>query len=359
MRWRAPILGASLALVAFSHPAVAQEPADQFPAFQGFLFGDVAYLATERDIPESFVLGQVVGHANAALSDRLTVFSEASARGTPTGYAFEIERVVIRYDFSDRVRVSAGRYHTPIMYWNTAFHHGAWLQSSVARPEMIKFGSRFLPVHFVGAMVSGGFPSNQLGLSYRLGVGNGRASNIARAGDAGDTNGRPAFVASLSAQPASPFGLRFGLSAYFDRVSPEVGSEANEQIFSVHMLWDQGPPELLAEYVRINHDPLSGGPDRSSDAFYVQAAMRLTGDLDGLKPYARYEWIGVADLDPVFPDVLEDYSAALVGLRYDFEQLAALKAELRQEEFGDDDRNVSLYVQVSFAVPGIGGGAGT
>jgi hypothetical protein len=57
----------------------------------------------------------VVGHANAALSERLTVFSEVGARGTTAGYAIEVERIAVRYDFGDRLRVSAGRYHTPIM----------------------------------------------------------------------------------------------------------------------------------------------------------------------------------------------------------------------------------------------------
>jgi hypothetical protein len=60
---------------------------------------------------------------------------------------------MVRYDFSDQFKISAGRFHTPIGYWNTAFHHGSWLQTSVARPEMIKFGSRFIPTHFVGLIV--------------------------------------------------------------------------------------------------------------------------------------------------------------------------------------------------------------
>ena len=335
----------------------AQTPTDPFPSFQGFLFGDVTYLTTERDVPQGFVLGQVVGHANAALSERLGVFSEVSARGTPTGYAVEVERIVVRYDFGDRLRVSAGRYHTPIMYWNTAYHHGAWLQTSVARPEMIKFGSQFLPVHFVGAIAEGAFPTNPLGVSYQVGIGNGRATNIARAGDSGDVNGPPAFVASVAMQPVNPFGLRVGMSAYLDRVSPDPGIHSDERILSLHALWDSGAPELIAEYVNVYHDPVGDGPDRHSHAFYLQGGIQLPGDLAAWTPYVRYERMDVAGPDPIFTDVVEDYRAALLGARFDFEPLGALKGEFRQEEIGGADWQTSVYLQASFAVPGIGGGA--
>ena len=39
------------------------------------------------------------------------------------------------FDKSDRLKVSFGRYHTPINYWNTAFHHGQWLQTTISRPD--------------------------------------------------------------------------------------------------------------------------------------------------------------------------------------------------------------------------------
>lgn len=332
----------------------AQQP-PATPTFQALVFGDVVYLATEREVPEGFILGQLVGHANAALSERLGFFGEVSATGRPNGYAIEVERVILRYDFGDRLKASVGRYHTPILHWNTAYHHGAWLQTSVARPELIKFGSRFLPVHFVGAMAEGTFPSGPLGLSYRAGVGNGRAANIARAGDAGDVNGRAAFVGSLSARPTVPFGLILGVSGYLDRVSLEGGAQADERILSLHGVWERGPPELMAEYVRIWHDPVGSGASEASEAFYAQAAARLPGALRAWKPYLRYERIEIPALDPVFGELLDDYEAALVGVRYDFAALAALKAEARREEFGDGGWDTSLYVQASFAVPATGG----
>jgi hypothetical protein len=75
------------------------------------------------------------------------------------GFNFEVERSIIRFDQSDKLKISFGRYHTPINYWNTQYHHGSWLQTSESRPEMVQFGGSFLPIHFVGALAEGALPA--------------------------------------------------------------------------------------------------------------------------------------------------------------------------------------------------------
>ena len=139
--------------------------------------------------------------------------------------------MILRFDQSDRLKVSFGRYHTPINYWNTAFHHGQWLQTTIARPEMIQFGGRFLPVHFVGALVEGSVPAGGWNLNYKAGVGNGRATVISRGGDAGDVNGDRAWLANAFSKPDRLFGLEFGGSFYGDTVTLAAG-EFDEQIVS-------------------------------------------------------------------------------------------------------------------------------
>src|SRR6266852_1561407 len=54
---------------------------------------------------------------------------EVSFTAQPTGYDLSVERTIIRYDYNDYFKLSFGKYHTPIGYWNAAFHHGAWLQT--------------------------------------------------------------------------------------------------------------------------------------------------------------------------------------------------------------------------------------
>lgn len=312
-------------------------------------FADVNYVETERNVDEGFVLGQLAGHVTSGLTERLTFFGEVSATARPDEYAIEVERLILRYDFNDLFKLSGGRYHNPINYWNTAFHHGLWLQTTVSRPEMIKFGGRVLPVHFVGLQVEGGFPLSTLGLGYSAGVGNGRGDAISRGGDAGDTNQNRALLATVYSRPAGIFGLQAGGALYVDKAPAEAGFDVDEQIYSAHVALTRERPEILAEYARIRHEPDGGGENTDTDAWYFQAAYRLPLPVDAFKPYARVERIAVDDGDPLFEPFGLDYKGFLVGVRYDFASLAALKLEYRDERFADDEeREKSLWAQVSF-----------
>lgn len=323
------------------------------PSVRAFLFGDITYRETEEDAPGGFEVGQIVAHANAILSDRVVFFGELSVTGRDSGYSLEVERAILRYEIGDAIMLSAGRYHTPISYWNTAFHHGLWLQQSVSRPEAVRFGTPFIPVHFVGAMAEGRIPGSPV--TYALGVGNGRAQNIVRAGDAGDANGSRALVASASLQPPTLPGARIGMSVYLDDVPVESGAPADERILSAHGVWDRGPFDIIGEYIRVRHRPAGNGVASSSDGAFVHAGIRLPGRLRVLTPYARWERTDIAAGDAVFSGLLNDYDAVLGGVRYDFSALAALKLEYRREKRGGGEPLGSFYIQASFAIPTFAG----
>jgi len=154
------------------------------PEFNFMGFGDISYLSRDAGNADGFAIGQAVAHLTASLDNSLRVFGEFSMTAKDNEFTAGIERLIVRYDFSDRFKLSGGRYHSPIGYWNSAFHHGAWLQTTVSRPEMAKFGSKIIPIHFVGVLLEGNFPANQFGLSYKAGFGNGRHENIVQPGDA-------------------------------------------------------------------------------------------------------------------------------------------------------------------------------
>jgi hypothetical protein len=338
-------------------PLAAQQPQTEpaGPVFHGFLFGDVTFVASEQDVRDGFVIGQLVGHGNLGLSERLHLFVELSASARPTAYLFEVERAILRYDFIDAFKLSIGRYHTPVAYWNTAMHHGLWLQTSVARPELVRIGGVFLPVHFVGALAEGTLSGGALTFSYEGGIGNGRDASIGRAGDAGDVNATRAGVLAVRVRPGTPFGLQLGGSVYLDRVALETTS-VDERIASAHVVWDRGAPELIAEYANVRHEPTGGGTATSSDGYYIHGAIRLPGGLAALKPYARYERVVVDDADPVFAELLPgDYRAALLGVRWDFETLATAKLEGRRERLSGADWQHSVYLQLAFVVPSFAG----
>jgi hypothetical protein len=345
----ATFLGAQAAYAQYSGAVASANPSD--PQFNFMGFGDVSYLSRDGSSKDGFFVGQAVAHITASLGNSLSVFGEISATGKDSEYSVEVERMIVKYEFSDLLKFSAGRYHTPIGYWNSAFHHGAWLQTTTTRPEMVKFGSKIVPIHFVGVLMEGTMPGNPFGLSYHAGFGNGRHSNVARAGDAGDINGDKAWMVQLRAAPDRYFGLEVGLGFYNDEIRPDDRPDIKENIISAYAAWVRESPEVIIEYIHSSHELLSDSSVSGDvDAWYAQFAYRLKDDLNLWKPYLRFEKTDVDSTDPLLFDQGLDYDASVLGVRWDFNPYAALKAEYRNEEFDNAGRENNFRLQVSFVL---------
>ena len=339
-------------------PPSGAPPNIEYPSLKISGFADIDFAAQDAsEGPRGFTEGQFVLHLASALSPRVNFFGELSftpradaGTGNPpaTGFNAEVERAIIRFDQSDKLKVSFGRYHTPINWWNTAFHHGAWLQTTISRPEMAQFGGRFIPVHFVGGLVEGSVPAAGWNLNYQAGIGNGRGNVISRGGDAGDNNARPAYVIDLFSKPDAAFGLQFGGAAYFDRISSPGKPEYSERILAAHAVWLREDPELIAEIADVRHEAVAGTLDESNLAYYVQAAYRLPVLNRVFKPYYRFEHIDVSRADPVFASI-PNLDGSTVGIRYDVSTYAAIKTEGRFRQRGSDvDHTNGWFVQICF-----------
>ncbi len=314
-------------------------------------FGDISYLSRDGTDEDGFIIGQAVAHLSASLGDTLAVFGEFSATGRDAEYSFGVERFIVKYDFSDSFKLSGGRYHTPIGYWNSAFHHGAWLQTTTTRPEMIKFGSKLMPIHFVGLLLEGNIPATNLGLTYKVGYGNGRHSNIAQAGDAGDINGDKAWMLQLNARPKGIYGLDFGLGFYNDEVDLGIDPDVKESTVSAYAAWTKESPEIIVEYLHSEHEDVTDSSVSGDvDAWYAQFAYRLSGKYDQWKPYLRFEKQEIDDTDPLLGSEGLNQEAGILGVRWDFNPYAALKAEYRNEEFNSGGRENNFRVQLSFVL---------
>lgn len=336
----------------------------RFPALHFRGFGDVDFAATDDKATHSgFNMGQFILHISSPLSEKVSVFGETSftAQTTPTAtvYNVDVERLLIRYDYNDFFKLSFGRYHTPINYWNTAFHHGLWLQTTIARPEMIRFGGRFQPVHFVGMQAEGNIPSGPLGLGYTVGLGNGRSGNIARPGDGGDINNNRAWVANLFARPAALNGLQVGGAVYGDLATPSPAlagtPQFRELITSAHVVWAKETPEFLAEYAHVRHRNILTQAEYNNSSAYVQVAYRLPGEARKWKPYYRFEWSNINPSDPLFTTatqpapIVNDLTGSTVGIRYDITSLAAFKGEYRHSSRRATDPVINgFFLQTSF-----------
>lgn len=350
-------------------PPVPDAAQPVYPALKISGFSDFNFSATDLRGPSGgfgtqtllgahsgFQEGQFDLHLSSALSSKVNVFSELSitaradaGTGTPaaTGFNAEVERLIIRYDLNDYFKVSFGRYHTPINYWNTEFHHGQWLQTTASRPEMTQFGGSFIPVHFVGALLEGSVPAGGLNLNYNVGLGNGRGQVISRAGDIGDINNNRAWLINAFIKPDAAYGLQLGGSVYRDEINPLTGLPAREWIQSGHIVWHKETPEVIAEFANVTHQPIGSAVVSHSQAFYVQTAYRLPWWEQQWKPYYRLEYIHVPLSDAIFRAV-PSFLGSTIGLRYDISSYAAFKLEYRMY----DRRNLptihGAFLQTSF-----------
>ncbi len=147
-------------------------------------FADVGWTTSSlHGTTNSFSLGQFNLFVTSRLSDKLSVLAEAvmEADSGTNQLGIELERMLLLYNLNDYLNLSLGRYHNSIAFYNTAYHHSAWLQTTTNRPFLFAFedGGGILPIHNVGVSATGRIPSGVLGLHYVAEIGNGRSTRTA------------------------------------------------------------------------------------------------------------------------------------------------------------------------------------
>ena len=129
----------------------------------------------------TFQAGEFDLFMTSKLSDHLSFLAEMVLGPDATNvFGVDIERYQLTYRASRYFSASAGRFHTSIGYYNTAYHHGTWFSTAEGRPIMYLFedSGGILPVHMVGVSLSGEVPhTEKLGLHWIAEVGNGLSSN--------------------------------------------------------------------------------------------------------------------------------------------------------------------------------------
>lgn len=330
--------------------------------FRGF--ADVNFAATDSHLSDDakshdgFNLGNFVGHVSSTLGRKFSFFGEVNVTGVDNVFAIDVARAFIRYDYNDRIKVSAGRYHAPIGYWNVAYHRGLWLQTTIFRPDIIR-EEWFQPDHFVGVMAEGTLVS-RIGLQYMTGYGNGRDSDLVSMGlNAGDLDGADiadpagrkrstghhrAGVVRLFARPPQWSSVEFGGAVYRDTLAIAFTDGVPELITSAYVAITRESPEILAEFSNLRHSDYFGTTS-NSQAYYVQIAYRLPQQ-PRWKPYARYEESFTPVAEPVIGDLAN--SKVTAGLRFEMTDFAALKVEYgRRHREGVSNVN-GFFAQAAF-----------
>ena len=324
-------------------------------------FGDISLHGdTMKGDTTSFSLGQLDLFVTSDVSDKFRFLSEivfenggTNIYGTPVGdknsFGVDIERYLLLYSHNDYLNISAGRGHTAIGYYNTEYHHSSWLQTATGRPFLFDFEDHggILPIHTVGATVYGQIPSGSLGLHYVAEVGNGRASRTPLTeepvqNDQDDQNHK-AYNLALFARPEAIHGLQAGFSFYRDILAPASMPKIGESIFAAHAVLVRPRYEWLNEAVLDRHSVEGTPAVYNTPAFYTQ----LSRQFGSYRPYMRYQYMNVANTEPIFPDVGLRHGPSL-GIRFDASESVALKLQYDYTKLRNQPAVNALALQLGF-----------
>jgi len=290
----------------------------------------------------TFGLGQYDLFVTSRLSDRITFLGE-SVFEYDKGFVVDVERIVITFAAKSYFHVAAGKHHTPIGYWNTAYHHGALLQPTIRRPQMFRFEDEggVLPIHTIGVLVSGRDIS-RLHLGYDVMVGNGIGST-----PTADNNRAKSYTAALYSQATST--LRVGASAHFDRIAagtlnlgetPMV-EDVDLRLLGGYAAYLSPAIEFIAEYQHSSHRTRTTGATRGTDAFYFYGGYRV----GRVVPYLRYDDVQFPATDPYY--VTDDFRQGLLGVRYDFAVTTVAKVEVARRKTASAGSVTELTAQIA------------
>lgn len=313
------------------------------PQFSLHGFSDVtlrmerrAFSTARESSSVGFAVGQFDLYMVSRLANRMSFLAETVFEIGPDGETVvDVERASVKYAWSDLLRLSAGRSHTALGYWNEAFHHGALLQPGVDRPEALRFedDGGILPVHSVGVEFGGSIARGAWSMEYLGNVANGRGRRREDVQMGSDLNRDKAVGLKLTLVRSGSGSLAFGPMIYRDLIPPDssvAGREGSiaQRITGFHARYVTSGFEAFGEYYRLRNDDRATGIAYPHDAWYVIA---LVGPR-GWRPYAGVDRLDVAEADPYFGQGTTDLTRGLAGIRVDVGSFSVVKLEYRHDQ---------------------------
>lgn len=307
---------------------------------KGFSDTQVGNQSSPNGTTHGFALGQFDLFITSRINDNINFLAETVFEWDSDNnvWRLDVERVIARYSFTDAINVSAGKFHTPFGYWNNAYHHGALIQPTIQRPNIVRFEDEggFLPVHQVGLQLDGAI-GTKLNLGYNVMLSNGQSQG--NSGGNFDRKGSPlALNWSLNMEPVD--GLKFIVSGLANKIpagtityqqqgqpSPvPLPNDSYYQMYNATVAYFLGslPIELCAEYYSVSNQMATSGSTTMNGYFGYIGFNKYK-----IVPYAVYNSIKFDTAEKFFTkDDLEGFTG---GLRYSISPKAIIKLEYTRE----------------------------
>jgi hypothetical protein len=158
-----------------------------------------------------------------------------------------------------------------------------------------------------------------------------------------DDQNHKAYNLALFARPEGVHGLQTGVSYYRDLLAPDNQPSIDETIVAAHAVLIRPKYEFLNEAVLDRH-VIRGTPRTyNTPAFYSQVSKQF----GAYRPYLRYQYVNVANQEPVFPDVQLRHGPS-AGLRFDASESVALKFQYDYTFLRDQPGVNNLALQMGF-----------
>ena len=285
--------------------------------------------------------------------DRLRLLGETFVSGQEQ----EIERLQIGWLLEPETTLWIGRYHNPLGYWNTQFHHGTYLQTSITRPGVMAFedGGGPLVTHLVGPLLENA-RLNARNLFYTFGFGAApaleeRLEPVGLFKSRTDSH-KPGETLKIFYRPDDETGNEAGMFISHVQIAstnPAV-TEVRQNVggFFSNWMWHAWRANNAIYFVE-NHLAMPSGELHSTfNNAYFQLEYAWHGSWAA---YARAENTFGQNNDAyltLFPDFVR--KRALSGIRYDFVRHQALKLELSSNTLRQGKYN-EIAIEWSAALP--------
>lgn len=284
-----------------------------------------------------FSAGSLDIYLTPQIGERVKSLVEMVVETDERGSAIDLERIQIGYTINDALTLWAGRFHTPFGAWNTTYHHGANLQTSISRPHVIDFEDRggLVPAHSVGLWATGRARLGSGRLSYDAYLANG-PSIVDRRLDPGvvtDRNSDKMVGFNLGYQASQGLsGLKIGAHGFQSDVGQYSPGDAlrgttRMRVLGGYVTYDARDWEVIGEFYGFHNRDAGGGLARRSNAGFVQVGHSFAA----WTPYVRYERASLDAQDNYFRSLrsARPYRYAVAGARYALDANSSLKLELR------------------------------
>lgn len=314
-------------------------------AFEFNAFGDT-YVMDGTNDTRHFGFGGLDMFVRHEINPSTEALLEYVFENDGESFVLDVERLYIKRKLNDNVTIGAGRFHSPLGYWNNTYHHGVLMLDTVTRPSFLDFEdgeAAILPTHAVGLDLTG--KTGPLG--YEISIANSTFLDTSIAGpeigigNVQDYSDDKTIIAHVTYDIAD---VNLGVSLMNNSIVEGAATGGTlaqgdeliaQSVTGLDARYNYDKLSVMGEYFMMTNDSQAGvgdGKSHDATAYYLQASYQVN---DKFRPTYRRESLSFDATDAYF-NILgrSEYTANVVALRYELDDSNAITLEYKKSDIG-------------------------